>query len=434
MPVELDCQGYRQRVKLPRFSIPSIFKEIPMTLNRSMVVRFVLLISLMLNLTILSSKIQADTGSCGGTSITLPFTDVQGNVFFCQIAAAYFSGLTNGTSATTYSPGNVVTREQMAAFITRTQDSALKRGSRRAAAGQWATPQDVNVLNTTPVGNSPQFNCFDGEDIWVASSSSSTVTRVHASDGRVLGTWTGATGAINTVAAAGFIFVTGFLSPGRIYRIDPSLGPAAVTEVENNLGAFPVSITYDGLNLWTANTGTAPGLGSISRHNLVTGIETTFAVGFNQPAGIVFDGTHLWVVDSGDDALHRVNPADGTVLETLAMGTIDSTIAIPIFDGANIWVPVSNELKVVNTSTPARLFATLTGNGLGDNHAVAFDGERIMVTNFSGTTLSLWKASSLTPLGNLNLGAGTPPNGVCSDGLHFWIAVDTSGTDVLMRF
>jgi hypothetical protein len=53
------------------------------------------------------------------------------NPFFCQIAAAYFSGLTNGTSATIYSPGLNVTRDQMAAFITRTQDSALKRGSTR---------------------------------------------------------------------------------------------------------------------------------------------------------------------------------------------------------------------------------------------------------------------------------------------------------------
>ena len=75
-----------------------------MKLNRSIVVRAVLLISLMASLTVLSSQMQADTGSCGGVTITLPFTDVMGNPFFCQIAAAYFSGLTNGTSATTYSP------------------------------------------------------------------------------------------------------------------------------------------------------------------------------------------------------------------------------------------------------------------------------------------------------------------------------------------
>jgi hypothetical protein len=404
-------------------------------INRRMLYRAAMLLALMSFLTFASTRLQADTGTCGGVTITLPFADVQGNPFFCQIAQAFFTGLTNGTSATTYSPAANVTREQMAAFITRTQDSTLKRGSRRAAAGQWFTPQHVGVLNTTPLGTDPSMNCFDGEDIWAANFSSNNVTRVHASDGRVLGTWTGAILAHNTIAAAGFIYVTGLEIPGRIYRIDPTQAPGAVTEVANNVGDGPRSITYDGLNLWTANEGTAPGLGSITRYNIVTDTATTFGLGFNQPVGIVFDGTHLWVVDLGDDALYRVNPADGTILETLAMGAITSTPAIPVFDGANIWVPVTNELKVVSTSTPARLLATLTGNGLGStNLAAAFDGERIMVTNRAGTTVSLWKASSLTPLGNLNLGAGMNPQGVCSDGLHFWIAVDSSGGGVLMRF
>jgi DNA-binding beta-propeller fold protein YncE len=400
------------------------------------VYRVAALITLIAALTTLSAQLRADTGSCGGASLTLPFTDVpSSNIFFCSIASAYFTGLTAGTSATTYSPAADVTREQMAAFITRTQDSALKRGSRRAAAGQWFTPQHAGVLNTTPLGSDPALNCFDGEDIWAANFSSNNITRVHASDGRVLGTWTGANHAHNTIAAAGFIYVTGAEIPGRIYRIDPTLAPGAVTEVEGNVGDGPRSITYDGLNLWTANEGTGPGLGSITRYNIITDTATTFGLGFNQPVGIVFDGIHLWVVDFGDDALYRVNPADGTILETLAMGAITSTPAIPIFDGTNIWVPVSNGLKVVSTSTPAQLLATLTGNGLGStNLAAAFDGERIMVTNRAGATVSLWKASSLMPLGNLNLGAGRFPQGVCSDGLHFWIAVDSSGGDLLMRF
>lgn len=401
--------------------------------TRSLFYRATALLALVGILTLASTQIRADTGTCSGQSLTLPFTDVPGaNIFFCSIAQAYFTGLTAGTSATTYSPAANVTREQMAAFITRTQDSALKRGSRRATAGQWATPQDAGVLKATSVGMNPRYNCFDGEDIWVANFTGNSVTRVDASDGRVLGTWTGATGAHNTIAAAGYIYVTGQANPGSIYRIDPGLAPGAVTEVEGNVGANPRSITYDGLNLWTANDGGGAGLGSITRYNIATDTETTFGVGFNQPNGIVYDGTHLWVVDEEADALHRVNPANGTILETLPMGPISSLTAIPAFDGANIWVPVENGLQVVNTSTPARLLATLTGNGLGTiNRAVAFDGERIIVTN-SGTLVSLWKASSLTPLGNVNLGAGVFPNGVCSEGLHFWI-VD-SNVDVLLRF
>ena len=404
--------------------------------TRSRICRASTLLALAGILILVSARMRADTGTCNGVSLTLPFTDVpSSNPFFCLIAQAYFTGLTSGTSATTFSPDATVTREQMAAFITRTQDSALKRGSRRAAAGQWAMPQNVGLLNITAVGDSPQYNCFDGEDIWVANSTGDSVTRVHASDGRVLGTWTGADNAYSTISVAGFIYVTGNENPGRIYRIDPTLAPGAVTEVEDNLGPNPRSITYDGLHLWTANVGTGPaGTGSITRYNIVTDTETTFALGFNQPAGIVFDGTHLWVVDRGDGTLRRVNPANGAIMETLAMGIIASTVVIPAFDGANIWVPIESGLNVISTSTPARLLATLTGNGLnGTNRAAAFDGERIMVTNSSGTPgVSLWKASSLTPLGNLFFGVVSLPNGVCSDGLHFWIS--DSNFDDLLRY
>jgi hypothetical protein len=82
--------------------------------NRSIFIRAVAIISLIASLTALSGKIQADTGNCGGVSITLPFNDVMASPFFCQIAAAYYSGLTNGTGdGTTYSPTQTVTREQM---------------------------------------------------------------------------------------------------------------------------------------------------------------------------------------------------------------------------------------------------------------------------------------------------------------------------------
>src|SRR5687768_15722351 len=160
-----------------------------MQLNRSIVIRVVLLLSLMASLTVFSSRLQADTGSCGGATTTLPFTDVMGNPFFCQIAAAYFSGLTNGTTATTYSPADNVTREQMAAFITRTMDQSLKRGSRRAVAKKWWTPQDANSLTLTDVGNEPNQVEFDGTDLWVANYNSGSVMRIRPSDEKLLDTW-----------------------------------------------------------------------------------------------------------------------------------------------------------------------------------------------------------------------------------------------------
>src|SRR5687767_15191321 len=187
-----------------------------MKFNRSIVIRVVVLISLMASLTVLSTRLQADTGSCGGATTTLPFTDVMGNPFFCQIAEAYFSGLANGTSATTYSPTQNVTREQMAAFITRTMDQSLKRGSQRAVAKKWWTPQDANSLTLTDVGLFPINVEFDGTDLWVANRDGGSVMRIRPSDGKVLDTWTGATSAGGIVCAMGRIFISGRTNPGSL--------------------------------------------------------------------------------------------------------------------------------------------------------------------------------------------------------------------------
>lgn len=87
--------------------------------------RAMFLITAMVVLILCSAAMRADIGTCGGASFSLPFNDVQAsNVFFCSIAEAYFSGLTNGTTATTYEPAQLVPREQMAAFVTRTMNQS----------------------------------------------------------------------------------------------------------------------------------------------------------------------------------------------------------------------------------------------------------------------------------------------------------------------
>ena len=397
-----------------------------MNINRRIAIRVSLLVTLAVALSVASSRHHADTGTCGGTSITLPFTDVpSGSVFFCSIAEAFICGLTNGTDATHYSPSGNVPREQMAAFVTRTQDSALKRGSRRAALNQWAIPTFVPSTAKTGVGSSPQFVASDGEDLWVANAFSGTVSRVHASDGRLLGAWTGAFAATDLVIAQGRVFVTGQTAPGAIYVIDPTQPPGAVTTLTSTLPNFPISIAFDGFNLWTTNSAG----GSISRVNPNSGAITNVA-GFNEPWGVIYDGTNIWVTDANAHLLEKVDKTTGAVLLTVMVGSLPQS---PIFDGANIWVPnfLSDSVTVVKASTGVVL-ATLTGNGLSGPNQAAFDGERILVTNANGASVSLWKASDLTPLGFAT--GATNVYGACSDGLNFWLTVQDGDPGHLVRF
>jgi hypothetical protein len=396
-----------------------------MKIKSSIAIRTTLLISLMVSVTVLSTRLQADTGTCGGASITLPFTDVgAGNVFFCSIAEAFFSGLTNGTSPTTYSPAANVPREQMAAFVTRTMDQSLKRGSRRASLKQFWTPTNENGLGTFTVGTNPNLVESDGADLWVANNGG-TVSRVRASDGKVLDTWTGATGAYGVLAAKGAIWVTGNQSPGKLYIIGPGDPAGAVFPLPSSLGDFPQGIAFDGARIWTANQG-----GSISIVTITSVSVTvnTVTAGFSSPRGILYDGANMWVTDYGASELFKLD-SNGAIIQTVFVGAFP---LFPVFDGTNIWVPnsIDNSVTVVRASTGVVL-ATLTANGLAGPSTAAFDGERILVVNSGGSSVSLWKATDLSPLGSVSTGLAGP-FGACSDGLNFWITLQT--TNKLARF
>jgi len=287
---------------------------------------------------------------------TLPFTDVMGNIFFCSIAEAYFSGLTNGTTPTTYSPNDFVRRDQMAAFTTRTQDSALSRGSRRAALAQWSTPTALPLTGRTLVGSNPQLVASDGTDLWVANAVSNDVKRVRASDGSVVGTWTGATEAVGVLVARGRVYVTGFTTPGHLYVINPASGPGGpVTTLSSSLGPQPRGIATDGTFVWTSNI-----TGSVSRIDPNTGATTNFTAGFSVPPGILFDGASLWVTDFGDNKLKKLDTM-GNVIQGVSVG---NNPQFPVFDGSNIWVPNHNDGSgTVVRARDGTVLATLTGNG-----------------------------------------------------------------------
>ena len=180
-----------------------------------------------------------------------PFADAAGDAFCPFVLEIFYLGITTGTTATTYDPAANVSRLQMAAFLSRTVDGALKRGSRRAALDQFWTAKNASVLGLTTLPATPTLLKSDGADIW-ATSSGNRVFRVRASDGKLLETWTGATSAFDLVPAMGRIVVSG--GPG-LFSIDPSQPAGAVTTVASNLPVNADGIVFDGSRFWTANFG-----------------------------------------------------------------------------------------------------------------------------------------------------------------------------------
>jgi DNA-binding beta-propeller fold protein YncE len=132
----------------------------------------------------------------------------------------------------------------------------------------------------------------DGADLWVANPGTATVYRVRASDGKLLDTWTGATGAFGVLVAMGKVFVAGTGSPGHLYQIDPTLAAGAVTTV--TAVGNPLGIAFDGQQIWLANQGT----GSVSIVTVNPLSVSTVSTGFTNLSGIVYDGANMWVTDN----------------------------------------------------------------------------------------------------------------------------------------
>ena len=356
-----------------------------------------------------------------------PFTDVEFVDPFCPFVLEIFRlGISTGTTPTTYSPNEKVTRLQMAAFLSRTVDTALRRGSPRAPANRYWGGQFA-ALGVTTVGTTPRLVTCDGTDMWVANFGNDTVTRIRASDGRFLETWTAAIDAWEPIAAMGAVFVTGNTAPGgNLYRIDPAASPGDVTTVATSLGSSPAGIAFDGGRFWTANVGGTVSI--VTPKATIPWTVTTVTAGFFVPFGALYDGTNIWVTDT-DNALRKLD-ATGAILQTVTLG---SSPANAVFDGTNIWVASGggNSVTVVRTSS-GTILATLTGNGMSGPTTPAFDGSRILVTNQFNQTVSLWKAADLTPLGNLVAPPASKPYGAASDGLGFWVTL--ADANKLARF
>ena len=348
-------------------------------------------------------------GVCG------PFTDVAADAFCPFVLEIFYLGITTGTTATTFDPASNVTRLQMAAFLSRTVDGVLKRGSRRAVLDQFWTTQNGSVLGVTTAGVELTLVRSDGADLWVGDDVQHSVHRVRGSDGKLLETWTGAVGATGLLVAAGRVFATSNTNSPGLYRIDPSQPAGAVTVVATNIGTFALGIAFDGARIWTSSQ--AGSVSIVTPGATLPYTVTTVTAGFTLGTGMLYDGSNIWMVDRTPQALRKLD-ASGAILQSVTVG---ASPQFPVFDGANIWVPnaASNNVTVIRSSNGA-ILATLTGNGLTVPGVAAFDGQRVLVTNETGNSVSLWKAADLSVIGNFGTGASSP-FGACSDGIHFWL-------------
>ena len=195
------------------------------------------------------------------------FDDVPDGKFYSEsVHWAFDNGVTTGTSATTFSPDDPVTRGQNVTFMYRHQKQVID-----PLLDDIRT--DINTAQTTAAG---------------------AQTAASAAQTTAAGAQTAASAAQTTAAGA------------------------QTTADANTAAASAAQTTAD------TNAGELAGLGERvdapgQRVALLQWWQETITVG-DAPYGVAFDGTHIWTANSTDDTVSKIVATTGAVAATINVG------------------------------------------------------------------------------------------------------------------
>lgn len=257
-------------------------------------------------------------------------------------------------------------------------------------------------------GEAPWGLAFDGENLWVANSGGNTVTKLKASDGEIVGTYSVGDHPHALAFDGSDIWVAGWDGVVRLSASDGSL----VGKYNN--GVVGDDIAFDGVNLWIVTES----IGAVTVLKASDGsLVAKYSIGIN-PQHVMYDGANIWV--SGSRCLLKLNTSDGGVLGSYPM---ECDVGAMAYDGTKLWVTLPRLCKicVVNPSD-GTVIGTYEVGKVGKYHpeSVAFDGSNIWVTSIPKNTLIGFRASDGSLVKRHHV--GLYPVSVLFDGTYIWVA------------
>jgi hypothetical protein len=197
---------------------------------------------------------------------------------------------------------------------------------------------------------------------------------------------------------------------------DPSAGQS---KGDFPVGTAPVGVVFDGTSIWVTNSGSD----DVTKLGLDGNPLGTFKVG-KGPSSIAFDGTNIWVGNTGDGT---ITPLDASSGSRVGSGPVGGATAIAV-SGTDMWVAFTTAAthgsvsKVKPFGSPV-FWTTDVGSSPS---AIAYDGELLWVANEVDATVSTLHANDGLVVGTHGVGAG--PVAVAYDGENLWVANSQDST------
>ena len=149
---------------------------------------------------------------------------------------------------------------------------------------------------------------------------------------------------------------TWYIQTGNVAAYLPTANANTTGLLTNGAQTIGGAKTFNGL--LTASGGLTTPNGLVSQFNMLNAAKspllalslglTPRAVGNTvtagtSPNGIAFDGTSIWVANTGSNNVSKINPSTNAVTATVTAGTVPYGVA---FDGTSIWVANYNSANV----------------------------------------------------------------------------------------
>ncbi|MFW6123611.1 MAG: transglutaminase domain-containing protein [Acidobacteriota bacterium] len=149
-----------------------------------------------------------------------------------------------------------------------------------------------------------------------------------------------------------------------------------ILEVIKTPGPCPTGLTYDGHNLWIADSFND----EIYKINPETGIIiTSFKSPGYKPEGLAWDGEYLWHVDAGEKYLYKIDPETGTAKVVLESNSSDPRDLA--WDGESIWITDHRRDLILKVSTVDGMMVQNFPSPAEEPAGLTFDGKYLWITD-----------------------------------------------------
>ncbi len=156
------------------------------------------------------------------------------------------------------------------------------------------------------------------------------------------------------------------------------------------VGNDPAGVVFDGTNIYVSNFSS----GTLTVIDPTTETSTGGIVlpGSPRPWGMVFDGRYLYVADDANDRVSVVDPVAGSELTTITVGTNPLDVT---YDGTFVYATnsVDDSVSVIDPSTRSVVgtvdLPTATGGVTDGPEGILFDGTNIWVAGVDDTVTKL---------------------------------------------